>query len=149
MLISVVVTLSRQSWPVLSQNQVSVTFTSLPGWLIQSRFCVKCWLAFLFAGQCISLISYRKFLCSRRLFGNATHEMFCLIMNCLNHVSSIFIAVSRFSYSQPHSYGISGDVNADKTFTMQSVLQTKTSSVKKSHVPGINVCLCVDRVFFV
>lgn len=37
-----------------------------------------------------------------------------------------------------HSNGMS-DVNADKAFTMQSVLQSQTSSVKKNHVPGISV----------
>jgi len=32
------------------------------------------------------------------------------------------------------------DVNAEKAFTMQSVLQSQTSSVKKNHVPEIRVC---------
>lgn len=36
-------------------------------------------------------------------------------------------------------------MNADKAFTMQSVLQSQTSSVKKNHVTGISVCgLSVD-----
>lgn len=42
-------------------------------------------------------------------------------------------------------------MNTDKAFTMQSVLQSQTSSVKKDHVPGISVCglsvLCIKLNF--